>query len=144
MIKDQITAIINSSINKVGIEQEVMDRYLVQERNTLVRLKRERTEYQNLISKMTVRLYQSVSPTVKRATEQEIERLDVVLTQTDNRIKEIERKIETIVTTVTTTTTKKYDKTEIFINDELSKRIIRTFVSKIEVTNQEIIIDWKQ
>lgn len=144
IIKDQIMTIMNNSIQEVGIEQEIVDSYLAQERNTLVRLKRERTEYQNLISKMTVGLYQSVSPTVKRATEQEIERLDTVLTQTDNRIKEIEHKIDTIVTTVATATTKKLDKEEIFINDELSKRIIRTFVSKIEVTNQEITIDWKQ
>jgi hypothetical protein len=130
------------SIQQKGFDSDLLESYLEQERAMLVRLKREETEYQNLLSKMTIGLYQASSVTVKKATEQEIERLDRVITQTSIRIFEIQKKIDTIVTSITTVTSKNLTKEQIFVNDELSKRIIRTFISKIKVTNQDISIEF--
>lgn len=142
MVKEQITFIINKTIQQKGFDSDLLESYLEQERAMLTRLKREETEYQNLLSKMTIGLYQASSVTVKKATEQEIERLDRILTQTSIRIVEIQKKIDTIIASITTVTSKNLTKEQIFVNDELSKRIIRTFISKIKVTNQDISIEF--
>lgn len=107
----------------------------------LTRLKRDRTKYQDLLSKMTIGLYQATSEAVIRSTQLEIEKTDRLIQLTEERILKIEDKICLIDATVTTVTTKKLRVEDIFINDAVSKRIIRQFISQITISNQDIIID---
>lgn len=141
-ILDQITFIINNRVNKTGFDQQIIDKYLENESHTLTRLKRDKTKYQDLLSKMTVGLYQATSKAVIRSTQVEIEKIDRLIKLTEERISNIEEKIGQIDAIVTTVTTKKLGVEDIFINDEVSKRIIRQFISQITISNQDIIIDW--
>jgi len=140
-ILDQITYIINDRLNKTGFEQEIIDKYLENESHMLTRLKRDRTKYQDLLSKMTIGLYQATSEAVIRSTQLEIEKTDRLVQLTEGRIRKIEDKMGLVDATVTTVTTKKLRVEDIFINDEVSKRIIRQFISQITISNQDIIID---
>lgn len=144
LVKSQIAFVLNEMLYDTGIDSELVENYLSQERMTFKRLKRDLTSKQNLLSKMTIGLFQVNSETVKASMEQEIERLGTEIIRIETRIEEISSKIELIITTVTTATTKKLGVEDIFVNDEISKRIIHTFISKIEVTNEDITIEWKQ
>ena len=140
-VKETILKILNVNFKGKGIPSSTSNAYFKNDDIVSKRLKREITDHESLLSKMTLGMYKATSKVVIKATENEIEKLDKIISRSKAKIINLKTKKAKFKLQQKQYSSGKLKIEDVFINDEITMRIIRQFVKKIYLDNNNIEIE---
>lgn len=141
-IKSQIVHVVNNHLKVDGFDEKTIKSYFKNDQDTLKRLKRELTDHENLLSKMTQGLYKATSDAVKASTEREIEKITPLIEVASSQIEHLTNKEAIFDKQKQQMIDNSIGFDDLFFNDELSKRLFRLLIKQVTVTNQDISIEF--
>ena len=142
-IKKHIETIISNEIEKNGFDEEIIGKFMDSNKLTISRLKREITQHESLLEKMTRGLFEVTSDAVRKATTEQIEKVSRLIELSKTKLKNLEIRLASLDSLSNETKLSGLRPDILFENAEISKRILRILIEKVTITNDEIIIDLK-
>ncbi len=143
-LKKALHALIQAHYTKHGVDEDTRKAYFQHEDHTTKRLKREKTDHDNLLSKLTEGLYTTSSAAVKKQTEKKIEKVDGLVQTTQKRLDELTDKREVVSDKLERLTQGTIAIDELFPNKEITRRLFQAFIDKVVIANGDIEIHFKE